>query len=127
MKINKNHLIGGGTIILLIVIGYFLFKKKKETIEVEEIVKDDNSNDEISTEEKVKIPPVKENTSETETSNPVTPPKKEETEPENKNILRKDKVVWLMLWSLPKSRQYWIDLPLNQKEDRDCSSGACKL
>jgi hypothetical protein len=117
MKINKNHLIGGGTIILLIVIGYFLFKKKKETIEVEEIVKDDNSNDEISTEEKVKIPPVKENTSETETSNPVTPPKKEETEPENKNILRKDKVVWLMLWSLPKSRQYWLDLPLNQKED----------
>lgn len=121
MKINKNHLIGGGTIIVLIVIGYFLFKKKKETIEVEEIVKDDNSNDEISTEEKVKIPHVKQNTSETETSNAVTPPKKEETkpepEPENKNILRKDKVVWLMLWSLPKSRKYWQDLPLNQIED----------
>ena len=121
MKINKNHLIGGGTIIVLIVIGYFLFKKKKETIEVEEIVKDDNSNDEISTEEKVKIPPIKQNTSETETSNAVTPPKKEETkpepEPENKNILRKDKVLWLALWSLPKSRKYWQDLPLNQIED----------
>jgi hypothetical protein len=146
MKINKNHLIGGGTIIVLIVIGYFLFKKKKETIEAEEIVKDDNSNDEISTEEKVKIPPVKQNTSETETSNAVTPPKKEETKPEpdlfncgcrtryafnkekreeclkqceveNKNILRKDKVLWLMLWSLPKSRKYWQDLPLNQIED----------
>lgn len=118
MKINKNHLIGGGTIIGLIVIGYFLFKKKKGTIEVEEIIKNDNSNDEIPTEENVNTPSVKQKESETEAKNPLTPPKKSGVKTENKNNLRKSEVAWLMKYSLPKPfDKYWLDLPLNQIED----------